>query len=77
MWQLSMIKKDARDWAPVGLFATLREAARQIIVIEGSPGKGLFFEVHVETDYGTDAEALGYLEYSGRAANYVVKRSVQ
>jgi len=34
-------------------------------------------KVDVETEHGTDEEALGYLEHTGKTALYVVKRRVQ
>lgn len=39
--------------------------------------KGLFFELHVSTLGGDDGEFLGHLEFTGKRALYVVKRSVQ
>ena len=35
---------------------------------------GLFLEIHIDTEHGSDEEALGHLEYTGRRGLYVVKR---
>lgn len=59
------------------MFTSLRDVASRIVEIEGYPVKGVFFELHVETGYGTDDEALGHLEHTARVALYMVQRRVQ
>ena len=65
------------DWVQEGTFETLRAAAGRIAEIEAYPVKGLFFDIHVELEFGTDEEALGHLEHKGKQAAYAVKRRVQ
>ncbi len=76
MWQLWMTNA-AKEWVEAGSFESLREAARQIAAAESYPVSGMFFEIHVEARFGTDAEALGHLEHRGKLAAWVVKRRLQ
>jgi hypothetical protein len=75
-WALHRTNQN-REWVMVGTCESLSEAAARIIEIEQMPVKGLFFELHVSTLGGDDGEFLGHLEFTGKGALYVVKRSVQ
>ena len=76
MWQLAMKTPADKDWMPVGTFATVTEAARRIVELEGIPKAGLFLEFYVETnEYGTDEEALRVFHHTGKRALYGIKRS--
>ena len=51
---------------PVSTFATVTEAARRIVELEGIPNNGLFLEYYVETnEFGTDGEAFRVFHYTG------------
>jgi hypothetical protein len=76
MWQLHINRRQG-EWAPDGTFETVRDAVRRIIELEHYSITGIHLEIFVESEYGTDEEAFGHLEYTGRAALYVVKRRVQ
>jgi hypothetical protein len=76
MWQLAMKTPADKDWMPVATFATVTEAARRIVALEGIPQAGLFLEFYVETnEYGTDEEAFRVFHYTGKLALYGIKRS--
>jgi len=76
MWKL-MATNATREWVQDGVFETLKQAAMRIQQLEDYLTGGVFFQVHVETEFGTDEEALGHLEPTGRRALYVVKRQIQ
>jgi hypothetical protein len=75
MWQLHMTGSGG-DWVLVDTFGSVTEAARQIREIEGYPVVGVFLEVYVCTEHGSDNEAFAHLEHKGRKAAYVIKRRV-
>jgi hypothetical protein len=76
MWQLTMKTPADKDWTPVATFATVTEAARRIVELEGIPKNGLFLEFYVETDeFGTDDEAFRVFHCTGKLALYGIKRS--
>ena len=76
MWQLTMKTPADKDWIPVGTFATVTEASRRIVKLEGIPKNGLFLEFYVETDeFGTDDEAFRVFHYTGQRALYGIERS--
>ena len=53
---------------PAATFATITEAARRIVELEGIPKNGLFLEWDVETnELGTDKEAFRVM---GRSVGY-------
>ena len=75
MWELRMTNA-AKEWEDIGTFATVTEAARRIIQLEGVPKHGLFLEFYVETnEFGTDDEAFRVFHYTGKQALYGIKRS--
>jgi hypothetical protein len=75
MWQLRMTNA-AKEWVEIDTFATVTEAARRIVQLEGVPKAGLFLEFYVETnEYGTDEEAFRVFHYTGKRALYGIKRS--
>jgi hypothetical protein len=73
MWQLSMINA-ANEWTSVGSFDTVTAAARRIREIEGYSSTGVFLELHVDTELGTDLEAFSVLHHTGRKALYGIRR---
>lgn len=50
-------------------------AARRIREIEGYPNTGVFLELHVDTELGTDEEAFAVLHHTGRRALYGIRRN--
>jgi hypothetical protein len=77
MWQLH-INRGRGEWTLDGTFETVRDAVRRIIELEHYPIKGIHLEIFFESDHGTDEEAFGHLEHTGRGGRcYVVKRRVQ
>jgi hypothetical protein len=72
-----MTTNSDREWVQDGLFETVKQAASRIRQLEDYPAAGIFFQVLVETEFGTDEEALSHLEHTGRRALYVVKRQLQ
>ena len=74
MWQLKMTNT-AKEWVEVGTFETVTAAARRIREIEGRPSGGIFLEIYVEIDLGTDEDAFSVLHHTGRQALYGIRRS--
>ncbi|WP_158920947.1 hypothetical protein [Acidisphaera sp. S103] len=64
----------AKEWTEAGSFDTVTAAARRIREIEGRAEGGIFLSIYVEIDFGSDDEAFGHLEYTGKRALYVIKR---
>ena len=65
----------AKEWVEVGTFASVTDAARRIREIEGRDSGGIFLEMHVEIDFGTDEDAFGVLHHTGRRALYGIRRA--
>ncbi len=59
-----------------GSFESVTAAARRIREIEEYPSGGVFLEMYIDPDYGSDEESFGHLEHKGRRGLYVVKRRV-
>jgi hypothetical protein len=76
MWQLSMTNA-AKEWTSVGTFDSVTAAARRIRELEGRQSGGIFLELHVEIDFGTDEDAFSVLHHTGRRALYGIRRRVQ
>ena len=72
---------EARKWVGADSFARITAAVRRIIEICDYRGAGLQLEFLVCTitndDDANDADALGYLEYTGKRAIFGTKRVVQ
>ena len=75
MWRLKMTNA-AKEWIEVGTFDTVTAAARRIREIEGRSDGGIFLEMHVEIDFGTDEEAFSVLHHTGKRALYGIRRRV-
>jgi hypothetical protein len=73
MWKLKMTN-GAKEWVEVGDFDTVTAAARRIREFEGRSDGGIFLEMHVEIDCGTDEEAFSVLHHTGRRALYGIRR---
>ena len=66
-----------KDWMPAATFATVTEAARRIVELEGIPKNGLFLEFYVETnELGTDEEAFRVLGRSVRLCQHSSRRRI-
>ena len=74
MWQLKMTNA-AKEWVEVGTFDTVSAAARRIREIEGRPSGGIFLEMYVEINFGTDEDAFSVLHHTGRRGLYGIRRS--
>lgn len=75
MWQLKMTNA-AKEWIDVGTFDTVTAAAHRIRELEERPCHGLFLELFIEIDFGTDEEAFSVLHHTGQRALYAIKRRV-
>jgi hypothetical protein len=74
MWQLHMKAPADQEWVQVASFETVTAAARRIREIEGCASGGIFLEMHVEIDFGTDEDAFSILHHTGRKALYGIRR---
>lgn len=73
MWELHKTN-EARQWELADRFETVTAAVRHLLDIEGLTDRtGIHLEMYVDTN-GTDDEAFGHFEYTGRKALYVIKR---
>jgi hypothetical protein len=76
MWLLAMKDMAAKDWVQLGTFESVTAAARRIREIEGRTSGGIFLEMHVEIDFGTDEDAFSVLHHTGKRALYGIRRRV-
>ena len=74
MWQLKMTDANQK-WIEVGTFETVTAAAARIRALEDYLTTGVFLEIHVDTELGTDEEAFSVLHHTGRRALYGIRRS--
>jgi len=74
MWQLRMTNT-AKEWGVVGTFESVMAAARRIRELEGNQAHGLFFEIFVECDFGTDDEHFRVRHHTGKRVHYGIRRS--
>jgi hypothetical protein len=74
MWHLKMTN-DAPERVEVGTFESITAAARRIRELEGSQTNGVRLEFYVETDCGTDADALSVFHHTGKRTLYSIRRS--
>jgi hypothetical protein len=72
MWQLCTINA-AKIWTGIGTFDSVTAAARRIRELEGRSSGGIFLEMHVEIDCGTDEDAFSVLHHTGRKALYGIR----
>lgn len=75
MWQLSTTQP-GKEWSEIGRFETLTAAAQRIRELEDYPSTGIFLEFHVDTQFGSDDEALSVFHHTGRRALYGIRRRV-
>lgn len=73
MRQLSMTNA-AQEWIMIDNFETVTAVARRIRETEGRLSGGIFLEMHVEIDFGTDEDAFSVLPHTGRNALYGIRR---
>jgi hypothetical protein len=78
MWKLSARDNEIRQWAELGEFQRIRDAAQRVLELEGSSG-AVFFRVYVDPIIGekSDAEILSRLEFQGWKIFYVLQRAMQ
>ena len=57
----------------IGIFDDLAEVARRLIALERLPVRTISFEVRVNADRTTDAQALGHLEFQGELTRYTIE----
>lgn len=72
-WQLYRTN-DLGEWTLVANFESLAATARRITEIEAMSVRVLFFQMQVDLDETSDAEAIGHIEYQGKHGAYVIKR---
>ena len=80
MWKLSARDNKNRQWAELGEFQCVNDAARHILKLEsaGDPHGALFFRVYVDPlGEKSDAEILCRLEYQSAKGFYLLKRALQ
>ncbi len=79
MWKLSGRDNKIRQWAELGEFQNINDAARHVLKLEGHhPLPALFFRVYADPlSDKSDAEILCRLEYQSEKAFYLLKRVVQ
>ncbi|MFZ3238578.1 MAG: hypothetical protein WA417_08030 [Stellaceae bacterium] len=80
MWKLSARDNKIRQWAELGDFQSVNDAARHILKLErpGEPPGALFFRVYVDPLMGkSDPEILCRLEYQSEKGFYVLTRAMQ
>lgn len=78
MWNLEVIEQgQSKDWRREGTFATLKDAAKEIIRLENMPVTGLFLQMHVETNFGEDEEFLELFIFDGKNSSYTIRKSKQ
>ena len=73
MWQLKMTNA-AKEWVEIGTFETVTAAAARIRELEDYPTTGVFLEIHLDTEHGTDEEAFSVLHHTGCRALYGIRR---
>jgi hypothetical protein len=79
MWRLSGRDNKIRQWAELGEFQSISDAARRVLELDRDPPHGaLFFRVYVDPPgEKSDAEILSRLEYQSDKGFYLLKRDVQ
>ena len=78
MWKLRGRDNKIRQWAELGEFQSISDAARRVLELEGDPLGALFFRVYVDPPgEKSDAEILCRLEYQTDKGFYLLKRVVQ
>lgn len=67
-----------RQWAELGTFANIEDAAQCVLHHEGASLSALFFRVYVDPmNDKPDSEILSRLEYQSDQAFYLLQRAVQ
>jgi hypothetical protein len=78
MWKLSGRDNKIRQWAELGEFQSISDAARRVLELERDPLGALFFRVYVDPPgEKSDAELLCRLEYQSEKGFYLLQRAVQ
>jgi hypothetical protein len=78
MWKLRARDNKIRQWAELGEFQSISDAARRVLELERDPLSALFFRVYVDPPgEKSDAEILRRLEYQSDKGFYLLTRDVQ
>ena len=78
MWKLSGRDNKIRQWAELGEFQSINDAARRVLELEGDPLGALFFRIYAHPPGDkSDAEILCRLEYQSEKGFYLLQRAVQ
>jgi hypothetical protein len=78
MWKLSGRDNKIRQWAELGEYQCISDAARHILKLESDPHGALFFRVYADPlAPKSDAEILCRLEYQTDKGFYLLQRVVQ
>jgi len=78
MWKLSGRDNKIRQWAELGEFQSVSNAARRVLELELDPLGALFFRVYVDpSGEKSDAEIRCRLEYQSDKSFYLLTRAVQ
>jgi 16S rRNA G966 N2-methylase RsmD len=78
MWKLKGRDNNIRQWAELGEFQSINDAARRVLELEGNRLGSLFFRVYVDPPFAkSDAEILCRLEYQTEKGFYLLQRAVQ
>ncbi len=77
MWKLSGRDHKIRQWAELGEFHSISDAALRVLELEGDPLGALFFRVYLDPPGAKwDAEILCRLEYQSDKGFYLLKRGM-
>jgi hypothetical protein len=76
MWKLNARDNTRKQWAELGEFQSIGDAARRVLELEGDPLRAMFFRVYADPLAApTDADILSRLEYQSAKGFYVLKRA--
>ena len=78
MWKLSGRDNKIRQWAELGQFPSIAQAAQRVLELERDPLGALFFRIYVDPPgEKSDAEILCRLEYQSDKGFYLLERDLQ
>jgi hypothetical protein len=78
MWKLSARDNNTRQWAELGEFQNLSDAAGHVLTLVGDRNGALFFSVYVDPLIDqSDAEILCRLEHRSDKSFYLLARAMQ
>jgi hypothetical protein len=78
MWKLSARDNKLKQWAELGEFQCITDAAQHILKLESNPRGALFFRLYVDPlAPKSDAEILCRLEYQSEKGFYLLQHARQ